>query len=258
MNPQNDLQRYFDRNENRLIDKWNHYFEVYDRHFSRFRYKPVTVLEIGVFQGGSLQMWKHYFGDQARIYGVDINPECKAFEEENIKIFIGSQSDRKFLRDLKKKIPKIDILIDDGGHLMRQQIITFEELFDHIHDHGIYLCEDIHTSYWLRFGGGYRRRGTFVEFSKKLIDLLQAFHSEQPALRVSDFTRSVKSLHYYDSILIIEKERRERPYPVRSGVPDISFSTPWDRNYIIKIKNVLVRNTNKILRFFRFSGFIWR
>src|SRR5690606_24359707 len=94
--------------------------------------------------------------------------------------------------------------------------------------------------------------------SKKLIDLLQAFHSEQPALRVSDFTRSVKSLHYYDSILIIEKERRERPYPVRSGVPDISFSTPWDRNYIIKIKNVLVRNTNKILRSFRFSGFSWR
>lgn len=65
-------------------------------------------------------MWKSYFGDKAKIFGIDIDPRCKKLEEENIKIFIGSQSDRKFLRELKELIPKIDILIDDGGHSMKQ------------------------------------------------------------------------------------------------------------------------------------------
>jgi len=124
-------------------------------------------------------MWKDYFGDKARIFGVDINPECKKFEEKNIEIFIGSQSDRKFLKKVKENIPKIDILIDDGGHTMLQQIVTFEEIFQHIDANGVYLCEDIHTSYWLNFGGGHKRNKTFIEYSKNFIDLINAHHSEE-------------------------------------------------------------------------------
>jgi cephalosporin hydroxylase len=98
-----DLEKYFRNNDKRLIQKWNHYFDIYEHHFSRFRNKEVVILEIGIFQGGSLQMWKDYFGPKAKIYGIDINPKCKDLEEENIKIFIGSQSDRKFLREVKEK-----------------------------------------------------------------------------------------------------------------------------------------------------------
>ena len=126
----NDLEKYFKQNDKRLIHKWQHYFEVYDRHFSKYRNKEVVILEIGVSQGGSLQMWKDYFGDKAKIYGIDVNPNCKDLEEKNIKIFIGSQSDRKFLNEVKKQIPPIDILIDDGGHTMVQQIVSYEELFN--------------------------------------------------------------------------------------------------------------------------------
>ena len=75
-------------------------------------------MEIGIFQGGSLQMWKHYFGEKVEIIGVDINQKCKELEEDRISIHIGSQSNKQFLRDLKSKIPKVDILIDDGGHNM--------------------------------------------------------------------------------------------------------------------------------------------
>ena len=116
--------------------------------------------------GGSLNMWSNYFWENTKIYGIDIDPRCKEFEKNNIEIFIGSQSDKNFLEKLNK-IPKVDILIDDGGHSMEQQIITFNTLFSHIKDDGIYLCEDIHTSYWLYFGGGYKRAGTFIEYSKK-------------------------------------------------------------------------------------------
>ncbi len=83
-----DLEVYFRKNDKRLIHKWAHYFDIYDRHFARFRDKEIVILEIGVSQGGSLQMWKDYFGPKAKIYGIDVNPQCKQLEEDNIKIFI--------------------------------------------------------------------------------------------------------------------------------------------------------------------------
>src|SRR2546425_5089317 len=165
----NDLETFFRANDGRMLHKWLHYFEIYDRHFSRYRGTDVHVLEIGVSHGGSLEMWKSYFGPSARLFGVDINPDCKRLEDERTSIFIGDQSDRAFLRKLPRKIPKIDILIDDGGHTMAQQISTFEELFKFVDANGIYLCEDVHTSYWREYGGGYKRKGSFVEYSKNFI-----------------------------------------------------------------------------------------
>ncbi|BAU52661.1 class I SAM-dependent methyltransferase [Mucilaginibacter gotjawali] len=212
----NDLETYFKQNNKRVIDKWHHYFEIYERHFSKYRNKEIVLLEIGTFQGGSLQMWKHYFGDKAKIYGIDINPDCKQVEEENIKVFIGSQSDRNFLRNVLKDIPPIDILIDDGGHTMQQQIVSFEELFDHIKPDGTYLCEDLHTSYWDNFGGGYKLPGTFIEYSKELIDKLNAWHFKK-AEEIDSFTKSASSMHYYDSMLVIEKREMLKPVTSRTG-----------------------------------------
>jgi len=220
-----DLEKYFKQNDKRLIHKWKHYFDIYERHFSRFRNKEIIILEIGVFQGGSLQMWKNYFGEKTRIYGIDIDPRCKQIEEDNITIFIGSQSDRKFLREIKKQLPRVDILIDDGGHTMDQQIVTFEELFDLVKDDGVYLCEDLHTSYWKSYGGGYKRRGSFIEYSKNFIDFINAYHSKQRSLKVSEFTKSVDSLHYYDSILVIEKAKREPPTDEMRGTPTFDYKT---------------------------------
>ena len=256
----NDLEKYFRSNDKRLIHKWNHYFAIYDRHFSRFRGRPVTILEIGVSQGGSLQMWKEYFGPHAMIYGVDVDPRCKGLEEENIQIFIGSQSDRGFLRSLKKQIPQVDILIDDGGHTMRQQIVTFEELFGQVKDHGVYLCEDLHTSYWMRWGGGHRRMGTFIEFAKGLIDKLHAYHSDQRSLKVDEFTRTTGSLHFYDSILVIEKEPRQAPYDEKTGQG--SFSRSRKRTLAQKVAkgsgDLVLASLNTVLRALRLPGFIWR
>lgn len=216
----NDLEKYFEQNTGKLIHKWHHYFEIYDRHFSRFRNTEVNIVEFGVSHGGSLQMWKDYFGPKCRIYGVDINPHCKQLEEERVEIFIGDQENREFLKSLAAKIPKIDILIDDGGHTMTQQINTFEELFHRVDERGVYLCEDMHTSYWPKWEGGYRKPDTFVEYSKDFIDYINAWHSmEKDRLDVSDFTRHVHSLHYYDSILVIEKRPMVAPVHSMTGTP---------------------------------------
>ena len=261
-----DLEKYFENNNKRLIHKWLHYFDIYERHFSRFRGKPITIMEIGISHGGSLQMWKDYFGSEAKIIGIDINPKCKEFEEDQIKVFIGSQSDRSFLKDLKKQIPKVDILIDDGGHTMRQQKVTFQELFDHVKEDGVYLCEDLHTSYWTSHGGGLKRGGTFIEFTKGFIDQLHAYHSQQRNFKVNSFTSEADSIHYYNSVVVVEKRLREAPYDAMTGRKSYktdSTPVPEYKGILYSLRSRLLRSLNRFLRLFRIrdlsslSGFWW-
>ena len=215
----NDLENFFSNSQHRLIHKWHHYFEIYNRHLAHLRDSKVNILEIGIAHGGSLQMWDYYFNGNATIYAVDINPECKKFESENVKIFIGSQEDESFLNHLKNSIPRLDVLIDDGGHTFKQQITTFRSLFEHVKDDGIYICEDLHTSYFKHFGGGLKKKRTFIEFSKNFIDRIHAWHNKK--IPVDSLTESVHSLHYYDSVLVIEKRKMSPPYDVKSGEPSI-------------------------------------
>lgn len=253
----NDLERYFKENKGRLIHKWMHFFDAYDRHFARYRGKEVVVLEIGVFHGGSMQMWKDYFGGKATIHGVDVNPRCKELEEERVRIHIGSQSDRAFLRRLRAELPPIDIIIDDGGHTMDQQIITFEELYGAVKPDGVYLCEDLRTSYWLQYGGGHRRPGTFIEYAKGFIDRLNAWHSEERSLRPDEFTRSTASVHFYDSIVVLEKQPREAPVVRMAGTPSFEMPLPREKGLMKRLRLGSLRAFNKLLRAFGLPSVIW-
>ena len=113
---------------------------------------------------------------------------------------------------------------------MRQQINTFEEVFPAVQANGVYLIEDLHTSYWKNWGGGYKKPGSFIEYSKNFIDKLNAWHSQEPArLDVSDFTRSVAAIHYYDSVLVLEKKPMAKPTNERKGralFPDYEHKSP--------------------------------
>lgn len=216
----NPLATYFAANGGRLIHKWVHYFDIYDRHLRPFRDKPVVVVEFGVSHGGSLQMWKHYFGPRARIIGVDINPKCVDLAEPQVEIVIGDQDDRDFLRSLAANVGDIDVLIEDGGHRMTQQIATFEELWPHVVDGGVVLMEDLHTSYWPGYGGGLRREGTFIEYAKRLIDQQHAWHArEDPSFTVDDYTRTIRGMHVYDSIIVFDKARVPKPRTRKTGTP---------------------------------------
>jgi len=209
----NDLTDFFLKHTDKDIDKWYHYFPIYDKHFSRFRNKPVNILEIGVFKGGSLKMWKQYFGKDSKIFGMDIDPNCKQYEnlKEGISVIIGDQSDQKFMSDLMAKLPKIDILIDDGGHTTHQQINTFLACYDKISENGVYLCEDLHTNYWTSFIDS---KNTFMEFAKKHVDYLNAwFHSEHKKTdkTVPLFTGITDSVTFYNSIVVFEKTKVKEP-----------------------------------------------
>lgn len=214
---QGDLMKFWLFEKHRCIDKWAHYFSVYEKWFSPYRGKDIVFVEIGVQNGGSIQMWKNYFGKAAQIVGVDIDERCKAFEEQGIAIEIGSQDDKNFWTIFKKKYPRVDILLDDGGHTMNQQIVTFREMFPHIKDGGLYMCEDCHTSYWNNYGGGLKGGGTFIEFTKSLIDEINAFHT-RGALQPSYNTLNMGGIHFYDSIVVVEKKKIPfQPFWLRIG-----------------------------------------
>jgi hypothetical protein len=194
----------FLNNDKRLIHKWKHYFPIYERHFKDFVYKPVTFFEIGCGAGGSLQMWKQYFGPHAKIVGMDINPGCKRFAEDQIDIHIGAQQDPAFLQRVIDQVGIPDIVVDDGSHIMSHVLASFNFLYPKMLKNGVYFVEDLHTAYWEEYEGGLRKPTTFIEVCKSLIDELNADHS-RGALSASEFTKSTFGMHFYDSIIVFER-----------------------------------------------------
>lgn len=255
------LKEIFFNNNDKHIYKWEHYFEIYERYFSKFRNKDekIVVVEIGVLNGGSLQMWKKYFGKNAIIYGIDIYEDCKKYEEENINIRIGSQADHKFLSELVKEIPQIDVLIDDGSHRVGHQITTFKYLFDYIKPGGVYLVEDTHTSYWNEYGGGKNRLGTFIQHSKSIIDSLYSWYSEKFSFKNDYHTTNLDSVHFHDSIVVFEKTASKvKPYTITNGVsePRDSRFNSLKKSFGYKIAYNVLFYTNKILQFFNLPSII--
>jgi hypothetical protein len=206
----------FLNNDRRTIHKWKHYFPIYERHFKDFVYKPVTFIEIGCGQGGSLQMWKRYFGPHARIIGIDINPECKLFEEDQIDVRIGPQQDHQFLEGVVNEVGAPDIVLDDGSHVMSHIAASFRFLYPRMTKSGVYLVEDLHTAYWDEFEGGLRKSATFIELCKNLIDELNADHS-RGVLQSTEFTKSTLSMHFYDSVAVFERGTHTKKWAPQIG-----------------------------------------
>lgn len=203
----NKLEKFFwEEKKSHTIHKWHHYFEIYHRYFQQFSDSNPIILEIGVGLGGSVEMWNHYFDGKCQIYGIDINPNCKQYEKDlpNLKIFIGDQGDPIFLEELKTQIPKCHIIIDDGSHVQSDMIVSFEHLWDHTLPGGIYLIEDLHCCYWAHYGGGWKNPATFIEYTKPMIDTLNEQYIQEIQEK-SKLSKEIKSLCYYDSVLVIEK-----------------------------------------------------
>jgi Methyltransferase domain len=225
----NDLYSFYAQHRNtRVMHKWDHYFEIYERFLSPIRLSKPIVLEIGVQLGGSVEMWRYYFGPAARIYGIDINPEAKQQEDLATKVFIGDQQDRDFLRSVVREIGAPDVVIDDGGHTANQQITAFETLYPALSEDGIYIVEDTHTSLWRGRYLDRQDQRSFLQFSlERCAQLMewtgkpenfQVLGSEQNetlANSVSEFCRNTKAISFFDSVVVYERARRRVPRHVR-------------------------------------------
>jgi hypothetical protein len=214
---QSDLSRAFYENDGLVVHKWTHYLPIYDRHLSRYRKRPLRLLEIGVSAGGSLHLWREYFGDDAVIYGIDIDPGCSQFNGQDGQVRIGSQSDPTFLRAVVSEMGGVDVVIDDGSHIASHQRITLDALFPLLNPDGVYICEDLHTAYWPTYEGAYGKSSNFIEVGKRIVDDIHTdFHSRKARI-IADAARTVDGVHFYNSMVVIEKRPCGRPAHVMSG-----------------------------------------
>lgn len=200
------------KNNRPVTHKWSHYFPIYDRHFRDWKNKSMVFWEIGVARGGSVQMWSRYFGPYARVVGIDIDPACAAFSEPGIDIRIGSQSDTKFLESIIDEFGAPDIVLDDGSHHMRDVVASFEFLYPYLPKNGVYMVEDMHTSYWPDFGGGLTEPNSFINLSKNCIDRINAYNT-RGVLEPDYITDNTLGISFYDSIVVYEKGQIFRRQP---------------------------------------------
>jgi cephalosporin hydroxylase len=205
----NDMQREFFAGGKRPAYKWHHYLEVYEQFLSKYRGKPFFFLEIGVSAGGSLELWRRYFGPEAIIVGIDIDPACASRVDPPNIVRIGSQADPQFLKHVVEEFGEPDAVLDDGSHIGRHQQASFDILFPLLKNGGLYIIEDLQTSYWPDWEGGYHRRGSGIEYVKQMIDDMHAwYHNRKTKTPARD---DIKAIHIYDSVSVIEKSRKPRP-----------------------------------------------
>ena len=204
------LLEIYASNKDRKVHKWHHYIPLYDRYFATYKGQPIRFLEVGVSEGGSLQLWRKYFGPDAVIFGIDIDPKCLSLNGISAQVRIGSQEDPKFLQDVVREMGGIDIVLDDGSHQMHHIRTTLLQLFPHLSAGGIYVIEDLQTSYWQDFGGGFLFGNNFYLFLVQLIhDMHHWYHFRLPQFK--SISGQCTGIHIHDSFVVLEKGKVYSP-----------------------------------------------
>jgi hypothetical protein len=218
------LRSLFEQHEGKVADKWSLYLDVYDRVLAPYRDRPITFVEVGVQNGGSLEIWAKYFASARFLIGCDIDPACAAlaFDDPRISIVIGPVNSPPAYREILSRGP-IDVFIDDGSHRSHDIINSFCNYFRNVRPGGIYIIEDLHCAYFRDWGGGLRAPTGAMGFLRLLVDGLHhsywkdeaSFEAQVapylPPGRQADvtLTADIGSIAFFDSICVIEKRSAE-------------------------------------------------
>ena len=206
--------------QTRPCHKYTHYPQIYERHFGPWQGRSLVFWEIGIQDGGSLQLWKRYFGNMARIIGLDINPDYAANGSPGVEIRIGNQSDSAFLASVIAEFGVPDIVLDDGSHIQSDMRATFEFVYPQMPRNGLYVLEDLHVSYWSDFGGGIHVPESVINVAKGHVDELNAgqksIRAQHPPPYLPDIgvpegpdpsglTANTMAIHFYPDIVVYER-----------------------------------------------------
>ena len=219
------LLSIFKNHKHHIFDKWENYIVEYDRILSKFRDTNVSLLEMGVQNGGSLQIWKKYFGASAVVHGVAIRKTvCELQLGDGISTYCFDNTNETVVRQHSQTYT-YDIIIDDASHLNADVINTFSYLFPELHPGGYYVIEDVHTSYWEFYGGGFRRANTSVEYFKHMIDIINYYHHSINLQNLTDFqvycVQHIRSITFVDGMIIIRKHKLPRTQKYRNIIGGI-------------------------------------
>jgi cephalosporin hydroxylase len=202
------LQQHFSAARRQVV-KWRHYLPIYAELLGKYRGQPITLIEVGVAHGGSLEAWRAYLGPSARIIGVDLDPASKTLERDGFEIHVGDQADPEFWRRVLPAIGPIDVLIDDGGHSSVEQIVTVASGLPHVKDGGVIIVEDTHTAYMPTHYPAPRRFG-LMAFAQHVVDAMHARHPlvTHAAPDQAGFGRAIHSVQFFDSLVAFHVDRR--------------------------------------------------
>lgn len=214
--PATEIETLFWTHQGVVVHKWLHYLPLYDRYLQPWKNRDLRLLEIGVSKGGSLGMWRRFFGDRAVVFGIDIDENCLKYNGLDGQVRIGSQDDPAFLRRVVAEMGGIDVVIDDGSHVSRHIRASFDVLFPLLSEGGLYIAEDLHTAYWPLYEGGYRRKSSFISVVKTMIDDMHHWYHGF-GQQVTAATGHVAALHIHDSIVVVEKRLVAAPRHTHRG-----------------------------------------
>lgn len=211
-----DLLDIYASHTGALIHKWHHYLALYDRYFGARRNTAVRFLEIGVSKGGSLEVWRKFFGPDAVIYGIDIDPECARFDGMAGQVRIGSQADPDFLNRVVDEMGGVDIVLDDGSHHMDHIPVSLETLFPRLSMGGTYMIEDLHTAYWQAWGGGADVPKNFFNMVRTMIDDMHRWYTRR-GLNHPALAGELGGIHIHDSVVVLDKAPAHAPTHSKVG-----------------------------------------
>jgi len=209
----------FDNHEGNPISKWGQYFPIYDTYFSKYKNQPVNILEIGVWKGGSLDMWRKFFGPYSKIVGIDIDKSTMKYDNptEGIHVHIGDQSDKNFLEAVLKKYDfDFDIIIDDGSHIPEHQIKSFEYLYPLLKNGGVYFVEDVSincdTTTWNQ-----KSDNNFFEFINNNFQMMSIYDDDIKPITGNKLLENTISITYFDGGICFQKGKSYNTKSIKAG-----------------------------------------
>lgn len=207
----------------KVSDKWSSYLDIYDREFERLKDSPVSILEIRVQNGGHLEILSRFFKNASAIVGCDVDERCKelVFSDSRISVVVADADSDDAQSQIFSKSVNFDVVIDDGSHMQWHIVRNFLRYFPWVKDGGIYIVEDLHTSYWQSYQGGLFNPYSGIGFFKRLVDVINQEHWHG-SVTLNDFLRrqanhfqvsidttileSIRSIKFANSMCLIERK----------------------------------------------------
>jgi Glycosyltransferase WbsX/Domain of unknown function (DUF4214) len=273
------LRDLFAAHTGKVSDKWDIYISEYDRLFQPYRDQPVRLLEIGIQNGGSLEVWNKYFAKAKQIVGADIDPACEqlTFDDPKIAVVVADANTDDAEQRILAESNGFDLIIDDGSHQSGDIVRSFARYFKHLADGGLYIAEDLHCSYWQDFEGGIFQPYSSIAFFKRLADtvnyehwgiektrtsLLQGFADTYLFNLEENLLAQIHSVEFINSVCVVRKEKKQNnSLGIRfiagnealiwdgalqlhgsSGLKQNQATNPWATQNFAPEEDLLVRN----------------
>ncbi len=218
------LKQIYQDHQGKVSDKWSIYLSTYDNLLNPYRDGAPNLLEIGVQNGGSLDIWAQFFPKAQNIVGCDVNPDCAklSYDDPRIALVVGDANTDKSQGEILAISKTFDVIIDDGSHHSSDIIRSFAKYWPHVADGGVYIAEDLHCSYWKSYGGGLFDPYSSLSFFKRLTDVINFEHWGVGSQRGNPLSgiflnygiqfeegefEHIHSLEFINSICVIKKKK---------------------------------------------------